>query len=307
MASQINPNNINGAYPVAGQDNNSQGFRDNFTNTGTNFQYAANEITDLQNKVIVSAQLTGGNVLTTQNNLLGAPLINALLSDMAAATVPLGVLGGTVNINYAAGHYQTFTTNASVTLGFSNFPPAGQLGIVTVQITVSNVVHTLTLPSSVSVNTLGIVGFDPNSNVISFAATGVYTFTFVTSNGGSTITINENNKLLEPFNASGEELTASGQACSLAVTSTKFSTSGAWTATLGTGVAGQIKQFIMTGDGGDMTITVANAGWKTTSPFTTPPGPVSGTITFNSLGQGCILRQAKGLWYCVGNNGAVFA
>jgi len=30
--SNINPNNINAAYPVAGVDNDSQGFRDNFTN-----------------------------------------------------------------------------------------------------------------------------------------------------------------------------------------------------------------------------------------------------------------------------------
>ena len=69
MTSQINPNNINGAYPVAGQDNNSQGFRDNFTNTSTNFQYAAQEITDLQNKVIVNTQLTGGANLAVQNNI----------------------------------------------------------------------------------------------------------------------------------------------------------------------------------------------------------------------------------------------
>ena len=48
MTSAINPNDIDGTYPIAGQDNNSQGFRDNFTNTKTNFQYAANEITDLQ-------------------------------------------------------------------------------------------------------------------------------------------------------------------------------------------------------------------------------------------------------------------
>ena len=30
MSSQINPNSINQSYPVAGADNNSQGFRDNF-------------------------------------------------------------------------------------------------------------------------------------------------------------------------------------------------------------------------------------------------------------------------------------
>ena len=59
MSSTINPNNINGAYPVAGQDNDSQGFRDNFTNTKTNFQAAATEITDLQNKVVLKAALTG--------------------------------------------------------------------------------------------------------------------------------------------------------------------------------------------------------------------------------------------------------
>ena len=38
MTSAINPNNIDSAYPVAGQDNDSQGFRDNFTNIKTNFE-----------------------------------------------------------------------------------------------------------------------------------------------------------------------------------------------------------------------------------------------------------------------------
>ena len=53
MTSQINPNNIDGQYPVAGQDNNSQGFRDNFTNTKTNFEYAAEEITVLKGNVFL--------------------------------------------------------------------------------------------------------------------------------------------------------------------------------------------------------------------------------------------------------------
>ena len=53
MASQINPNNIDGNYPVAGIPNNTQGMRDNFTETRTNFQYARDEITELQNKVVL--------------------------------------------------------------------------------------------------------------------------------------------------------------------------------------------------------------------------------------------------------------
>jgi len=49
MASNIVPDTIDDAYPVAGQDNDSQGFRDNFNIIKTNFTYAKTEIEDLQN------------------------------------------------------------------------------------------------------------------------------------------------------------------------------------------------------------------------------------------------------------------
>ena len=66
MSSNINPNDIDATYPIAGQDNDSQGFRDNFTNIKTNFQYAEDEITDLQNKVILKKLL----ILTSEKNYL---------------------------------------------------------------------------------------------------------------------------------------------------------------------------------------------------------------------------------------------
>lgn len=53
MASSINPNNIDGNYPVAGQDNDSQGFRDNFTNIKNNLTYSKSEIEDLDRKSVV--------------------------------------------------------------------------------------------------------------------------------------------------------------------------------------------------------------------------------------------------------------
>jgi hypothetical protein len=303
MTSQINPNNINGAYPVTGQDNNSQGFRDNFTNTSTNFQYAAQEITALQNSAILNSQLSGGANLTVQNNMLNSPLSNALISDFALTGISLGTLTGTVNINYASGHYQTVTTGGNLTFSFSNWPISGQVGIVTVAITVTDTAYTVTLPAAVSINSIGIQGLINNnpgttSPVINFAVPGTYEFTFSTINNGTAITIAENNSILNPFNNSGQVLTASGQACSLGTTSTKFTTTGAWTATLANGVPGQIKEFIMTGFGGNMVITVATAGWKTSG---------SGTITFSAIGQGCTLRWANNKWYCVGNNSCVFA
>ena len=94
MTSAINPNNIDGAYPVAGQDNNSQGFRDNFTNTATNFQYAADEISDLQAKVVLKEALTG---TTLNNDMGGSVLSNAELQDMSETVVALGTVAGSMS------------------------------------------------------------------------------------------------------------------------------------------------------------------------------------------------------------------
>jgi hypothetical protein len=48
MASYINPTDIDVTYPIAGQDNDTQGFRDNFRNIKNNFTIAASEISSLQ-------------------------------------------------------------------------------------------------------------------------------------------------------------------------------------------------------------------------------------------------------------------
>lgn len=297
MTSQINPSNIDGTYPVAGQENNSQGFRTNFTNISTNFQYASQEITDLQNKVVLKTALTG---TTLNNDMQGSVLSNAQLQNMSETVVAISSNSGTIEIDYSAGSYQTFTMSGNSELDFTNWPVSGTAGTVSVRVTVSSTSYTLTFPTAVSVNNRGIQGLDSSTNIMSFAATGTYTFTFTTIDNGTTIVVNETNKALQPFNNSGETLTGSGQACSLAVTGTKFATTGAWTATLANGVSGQIKEFIMTGrDTGDMVITVANAGWKTSG---------SGTMTFSAIGQGCILRfSSDSKWNCVGNNGVTFA
>jgi hypothetical protein len=292
MTSAINPNNIDGAYPTAGQDNNSQGFRDNFTNTKTNFQYAANEITDLENKAVLKAALSG---TVLDNNMLGSVLYNAQLQQMSNTVVALGTLSGSININYPAGSYQTVTTSGSISLAFTNFTAAGTQSLVLVQVTVTNTSHTLTLPAAVSVNAAGIQGLDTTTNVMEFAATGTYTFQFVTSNGGATIIVSEVNKVLQPFNNSQQDLASAG-AISLATTVSYFSTAGSETATLADGAEGQIKTLICTSYVGNMVVTVASPGWSG-----------SGTITFGADGRACTLQYVQGAWYCIGNNAAVFA
>jgi hypothetical protein len=298
MTSNINPNNINGAYPVAGQDNNSQGFRDNFTNTKTNFEYASEEITDLQNNAVLKSALQGQ---TLNNDMDGSILSNAQLQNMTQTVVSLGTLAGTVTINYALGSYQTVTTNGPISFAFSNFHLGNNnlyvTNIVTIQITIASTAHTVQFPTAVSVNALGVQGLNTSTNTLTVAAAGTYSFTLTTSNGGTTFTLTEANKELQPFNNSTEVL-ADTAGANLAVNTSYFSTVAASTATLSPGVAGQVKTFAMYADGGDMVITVANAGWKTSG---------TGTITFNTIGQGCTLQYIVAKWICIGNNGCTFA
>ena len=293
MTSAINPNNIDGAYPVAGQDNNSQGFRDNFTNTKTNFEYAATEITDLQNKAILKSALTG---TTLSNDMGGSLLSNAQLQDMSATVVALGSVTGSQVVDYAAGPYYTLTTTGSVTLSFSNFPTAGTLGCCRVRITVASTAHTVTLPAAVTIGTSNLQGYA--SNIITFNQTGTYEFEFETVDAGSTISVFDLNRNRDPIYLPSSEDLAASAAASITKTTSYFTTAAAETATLAAGYTGQVKVFAMYGDGGDMVITVTNAGWKSSG---------TGTITFTTIGQACTLMYINAKWFCIGNNAATFA
>lgn len=92
-----------------------------------------------------------------------------------------------------------------------------------------------------------------------------------------------------------EDLADAG-AASVATHSSNFATGGAETATLAAGTEGQIKVFAFKTDGGNMVITVTNPAWGG-----------GGTITFANAGEGCQLQYIDSLWFCTGNNGAIFA
>ena len=97
---------------------------------------------------------------------------------------------------------------------------------------------------------------------------------------------------------SGSEDLAPSAAANLSLTASYFTTVAAETATLAAGTTGLIKTFMMVGDGGDMVLTVTNAGWKSSG---------TGTITFNDIGDGCTLQYINSKWFCIGNNGVAFA
>ena len=145
MASKIAPANIDGTFPKAGQDNSSQGFRDNFNQIKANFTTAQEELTDLQtNKANTNSASDFTDNLVTR----------AVLKDTAETVYPHGTTGGNITLNHENGHYQTLTTNASITLDFVNLPATNTVGRIILDITVVSTAHTITIPSSVLVLSL---------------------------------------------------------------------------------------------------------------------------------------------------------
>jgi hypothetical protein len=59
MASNINPLNIDVTYPVAGQDNDTKGFRDNFSSIRNNFTVATAEISAIQATLTSTPSIVG--------------------------------------------------------------------------------------------------------------------------------------------------------------------------------------------------------------------------------------------------------
>ena len=142
--SQINFASINENFPVAGQDNDTQVFRDNFDTIKTNFRLAQEEISDLENNTARTDQETEFN-----NNIVSTAVFrnnrDIILDGGAISVNQLGV-------DYANGNYQIFRIGADVTLGLLGLPtdtsfPRG-VGKITLELYSDGAARTITLDPS---------------------------------------------------------------------------------------------------------------------------------------------------------------
>ena len=110
MTSQISTVGIDTQFPVPGADNDSQGFRDNFSSISTALVVAKTELTELQTNAIISADLATGS-LTVQNDLKGSALYNGVYYQMyglAPGTRNINSSGTATEVNISAGPLQRF-------------------------------------------------------------------------------------------------------------------------------------------------------------------------------------------------------
>jgi hypothetical protein len=123
MSSQIDNNNIDITYPVAGQDNDSQGFRDNFAAIKSNFVSAKSEIEDLQGKVILKSPLGGTG--TVSNDLGGSNISNGTFTNFNGTAHQQTVTSSSADIDVRVGSLQIATVTAdSATLTLKHWPAA---------------------------------------------------------------------------------------------------------------------------------------------------------------------------------------
>lgn len=190
--SNINPQNIDGTFPIAGQDNNSQGFRDNFTNTINNFTFAAAELTDLQTYAVLKGPLGSvGQTGTPINNMNYAFLTSAQLVESVETINQIGnvIAGGSRLLDWTDGHFQTVSVTGSATLSFASTWPQANLWTKLRLRILSYGSTALTFPGTVTENIASINGFVSGTTVNLSA--GVHEFEFTTYDNGSTVAIHD--------------------------------------------------------------------------------------------------------------------
>jgi hypothetical protein len=211
--SNINPQNIDGTFPIAGQDNNSQGFRDNFTNTINNFTFAAAELRDLQTYAVLKGTLGSvGQTGTPTNDMNYAFLTSAQLVESVETINQIGNIsvGGSQTLDWTDGHFQTISVTGSATLSFaSTWPPTNHWTKLRLRV-LSYVNSTLTFPLTVTENISNIKGF-VSGTIVNLSA-GVHEFEFTTYDNGSTVAIHSPmanyGPVVEQFKPSGNTVTA---------------------------------------------------------------------------------------------------
>ena len=159
--SNINYVSINENFPVAGQDNDTQVFRDNFDKIKTSLRYAKEELEVFQDSATGAARLNQSNDFN--QNIIS----NAVLQGNRDALFDGGNYNqATLDVTYTNGAYQIFKFAANVEINFLEFPenetPAG-VGKVTLELYSDS-----TTPRTITFKSIGGLVYKKN---ISFPST----------------------------------------------------------------------------------------------------------------------------------------
>ena len=152
--------NINTTYPVPGVDNDTQGFRDNFSNIKNALTIAANELSSLQSN---TAKLNTNNDFN-YNEIYRAALIGTGFYSPNVTSV-----SSSTTVNFLQGSYQKFSVSGDISFNVSNWPSNTVLGQVRLEL------YNATSSTSASVT------FDGNGGTLKKEASLTLPYTLDTS------------------------------------------------------------------------------------------------------------------------------
>ena len=140
MPSNIISGTIDGAYPVAGVDNDTQGFRDNFTIIKTGLATAASEVTALQANTAK---------LNESNDFNGTDIADANFTLNTEKYHNIGTVITGQNISFLNGHHQSLSINLNedtdtINFALSDWPDRDHLAKMTVQMFGNDTAKTVT-------------------------------------------------------------------------------------------------------------------------------------------------------------------
>jgi hypothetical protein len=306
MTSQINSLyiNIDESYPVAGVDNDTQGFRDNFDVIKSSLAIASSEITELQDTTAKT---------NAANDFAGNTITNTILVTATDKSYAPGVFSeGVPQLQLRNGNHQRVVLDADDLNIVLSWKPTASLdldndryGRMVVEITTAGAEDEFNVIWSSEGG--GDIRYNKNYPT-NFKVTIVpKVIEFTTYDGGQTVfasllgefTEATNDLTIENYDSLTEEI-ASGTVSLTKKTSQISPTllQPNATGTLTAGVEGQIKVLVKTTTVGQMTINVAAAGWKASG---------GGAMLLDTIGQACTLQYTGNKWYCVGNNGVEFS
>jgi len=192
MASSLSPTSIDATFPVAGQDNDSQGFRDNFNQIKTDLTNAKSELEDLQSNAVLKSNLTSPAV-TASNDLAGNELFDYKTYQVVDKVSALGTVSGSQSVDVSNGNVFTVTTSAALTLSFTGFKNTGHESVRLIitnggayGITLTGVTFPFLNNPDVTTATLDSTGIDFSTRVGIPSVASTIVVDVFTTDGGTT-------------------------------------------------------------------------------------------------------------------------
>lgn len=149
----ITTTDLDTEFPVPGQDNDSQGFRDNFTVINDNFTASKARLEDLET---YSVRNEANNTFLPLSTGGTARLINPTLQNQVEVRYDVGAVSTNATIDFSgeeSGNYQTIVLegDTELTIDAATVHDSGYYGKITLHVSATGNTHNLTWDNSLTI------------------------------------------------------------------------------------------------------------------------------------------------------------